>query len=263
MRRNLLFWGLILISFGGIFVLDGFKLLPGNPIEYLWQIFLIILGSWILLNSIWKPKSTKSETTSILLNGATRATIRINHGAGRLNINSGTKNGDLLTYSSMGKIQENVSRTSDSVEARLSPGSDIIPLVGFAEVFNWDLELSNAIPLSLFLETGASQTYANLSKLNITDLKISTGASTSTIILPSVPKTSNVSINAGVASMKVQIPVNVAARIRVKDGLLSLNIDNVRFKRVDPNTYQSNDYTNATNRSEIKIEAGVGSISIR
>ena len=44
MRRSYLFWGVILISFGSIFILDGINLLPGNPLEYLWQVFLIILG---------------------------------------------------------------------------------------------------------------------------------------------------------------------------------------------------------------------------
>lgn len=262
MRRNFLFWGIILVAFGGIFILDGIGSLPGNPLEYLWQIFLIILGAWILLNSFRKPTYSKNETLAIELKEAKRATIHINHGAGQLKINSGEFSENLLTCSSMGTIQEILTRTSDSIEVRLSPGSDILPLVGFAEGFNWDLELNKSIPLRLFLETGASQTTANLSDLNITDLKISTGASSSTILLPSIPTSSNVSIHAGVASLKVQVPENVAARIRVKDGLSTLNIDKDRFERIDSNTYLSRDFATRDHRTEIKIEAGVGSISI-
>jgi len=262
MRRSFLFWGIILISFGSIFILDGIDILPGNPLEYLWQVFLIILGTWIILNSRWRPKGEKTEYSSISLLGATHAKIRINHGAGHLNINSGAKKGDLLTYSSMGTVQQFVRHDNEFIEVRLSPGSDIIPLVGLGEGFNWDLQLSNEIPLSLILETGASQTYANLGDLNITDLKLSTGASTNSITLPSIPKRSDVSINAGVASLTVQIPANVSARIRVKDGLTSLTIDKDRFPRIDSNTYQSQDYSYGTHRTEIKIESGVGSISI-
>ena len=262
MRRNHLFWGIILVSFGGIFILDAIDFVPGNPLEYLWQVFMIILGTWIIINSYRRPRYEKYEYTSIDLEGATRAKIRINHGAGHLNINSGAKKGDLLAYSSMGTIQQYIRRDNEMLDVRLSPGSDIIPLVGLAEGFNWDFQLSKEIPLSLILETGASQTHANLSDLNITDLKISTGASTSSIILPSIPERSDISINAGVASLNIQIPSNVYARIRVKDGLTSLTIDKDRFSRIDANTYQSQGYDLGTHRTEIKIEAGVGSISI-
>jgi len=262
MRRSYLFWGIILVTFGGIFILDGINLLPGYPLEYLWQVFLIVLGAWIILNSLWRPKGEKTEYSSIALHGATHAKIRINHGAGHLKINSGAKKGELLTYSSMGTVQQYVRQDNEFIEVRLSPGSDIIPLVGLGEGFNWDLQLGNEIPLSLILETGASQTYANLSDLNITNLKLSTGASTSSIILPSIPKRSEVSINAGVASLNIQIPANVSARIRVKDGLTSLSIDKDRFTRIDANTYQSPEYSFGTHQTEIKIEAGVGSITI-
>jgi len=262
MRRSYIFWGVILISFGGIFILDGINLLPGNPLEYLWQVFLIILGTWIIINSCRKTKDEKTEYFSIALQGATQAKIRINHGAGLLNINSGAKKGELLTYSSMGTIQQYTRQDGDFMEARLSPGSDIIPLLGLAEGFNWNIQLNNEIPLSLILETGASQTIADFSDLNITDLKLSTGASTSTIVLPSIPNKSEVSVNAGVASLNIQVPVNVSARIRVKDDLTSLSIDKDRFTRIDANTYQSQDYSYGAHQTEIKIEAGVGSITI-
>jgi hypothetical protein len=262
MRRSYLFWGIILVSFGSIFILDGFNLLPGNPLEYLWQVFLIILGAWIILNSRWRPKSEKTEYSAIALQGATRAKIHINHGAGYLNINSGANNGELITCSSMGTIQQSVRQDNGALEVRLSPGSDIIPLVGLAEGFNWDLQLTNKIPLSLILETGASQTNANFSDLNITYLKLSTGASTSKIVLSSIAERSEISINAGVASLNIEVPANVSARIRVKDGLTSLSIDKDRFTRIDANTYQSQDYSYGTHLTEIKIEAGVGSITI-
>jgi hypothetical protein len=263
MRRSYIFWGIILVSFGSIFILDGINPLPGNPFDYLWQVFLIILGVWILLNVLWRTKGEKTEYLTIPLQGATRAKIRINHGAGSLNINSGTKDGELLTCSSMGTVQQYSSLVNGILEVRLSPGADIVPLVGLGEGFNWDLQLINRIPLSLILETGASQTYANLSDLNIPDLKLSTGASTTTIVLSSIAESSNVSINAGVASMNIQVPENVSARIRVKDGLTSLSINKDRFPRVDANTYQSQDYSYGIKRTEIKIEAGLGSITIQ
>jgi hypothetical protein len=248
--------------FGGIYILDGLEILTGNPLEYLWIIFLIFLGTWIIINSLWKPNRGMIENSSIGLRGANRGTIRISHGAGHLNINSGAGEGDLITYSSRGSINKKIIETNGLLDVRLSPDSDILPMVGFSETLNWDLKLSEKIPLYLILETGASQTTADLSKLNIPDLKLSTGASSTSITLPSMPERADVSINAGVASLNLKIPTNIGARIRVKDGLTSLNIDKDRFIRVDENTYQSLDFNQQSQRTEIKIEAGVGSITI-
>lgn len=263
MRRNFIFWGIILVVFGGIFVWDGFDLLPGNPLEYLWLLFLIILGSWIVISSFWKPYRGESKTISVGTQGAQRAKIQIAHGAGHLTINSGAEKGNLLTYSSQRTIHKEIKLLYDFLDVRLSPDSEIIPLAGLSESLNWDIKLCEEIPLSLIMETGASQTTADLSKLNITDLKLSTGASTTSITLPSIPEHAKVSINAGIAAINIQIPTNVAARIRVKDGLSSLSINKDRFVRLDDNTYQSHDFTQHANRTDIRIEAGLGSITIK
>ncbi|HCM96132.1 MAG: hypothetical protein A2X25_04245 [Chloroflexi bacterium GWB2_49_20] len=262
MRRNYLFWGIVLVAFGGIFFLNAMDRLPGNALGYFWQLFLIILGSWVIINSIWIPGREGKENFSVSLQGAACANIHITHGAGRVNITSGANLGELLTCISTGTTQQKTRLSNGTLDVRISPGSDIMPLVGFAEGFNWDLALSDAIPISLTLETGASQTMADLSDLYITDLKISTGASTTSITLPGKPELAYVSINAGVATLDIKIPENVAAKIRMKDGLTSLNLDNNRFTRIEGNRYESQNYNQSTQRSEITIEAGVGSITI-
>jgi hypothetical protein len=53
----------------------------------------------------------------------------------------------------------------------------------------------------------------------------------------------------------------VAASIRIKSGITSLNI-NPRFSRLENGQYQSSDYSTASNRVDMTIDAGVGSIEI-
>ena len=70
-------------------------------------------------------------------------------------------------------------------------------------------------------------------------------------------------LKAGAASINITIPAGVAGRIRVKEGLTSLNVDKDRFPQVDSRMYQSTDFDTATNRAEINIEAGLGAITIK
>ena len=262
MKKSYIFWGAILILAGCIFFLYGKNMLPGNPLDYLWQVFLILLGVWIIINSQWKRKNFDGEIASIALNGANQSRIQINHGAGRININSGTNRENLLTYSSVGTIQHYTSYDGNNLDVRLSPTSNILPFVGLGEGFNWDLRLNNEIPIILIIETGACNTYLNLIDLKITELKLSTGASKSTIILPSTIQKSNVLINAGVASLDIHIPKNIKARIRIKEGLTSLSIDKNHFVRSGVDTYHSIDFNKGEYQTDIKIESGVGSITI-
>jgi hypothetical protein len=262
MRRNYLFWGIVFVVFSGTFLLKGFNLLPGNILGYFWQVFLIILGSWILFNSIWKPVLDLNEMFSVNMQGAKTARLRINHGAGKLSIGSGVKNGEFLFCKSSGRIQHKSVLKGETLEISLSPSADILPFLGFAEGFNWNINLSGDIPLRLDLETGASHTIADLSDLNIIDLNISTGASRTALILPAIPDKSRVTINAGVASLDLQIPKEIGAQISLKNEMTTLKIDDDRFFRSMDKKYQTKNFEQSSKRSEIIIEAGVGTIFI-
>jgi hypothetical protein len=55
--------------------------------------------------------------------------------------------------------------------------------------------------------------------------------------------------------------VGVAANIRIKSGIASVNV-NSRFPRLDGGMYQSSDFSTASNRIDMTINAGVGSIEV-
>jgi hypothetical protein len=70
-------------------------------------------------------------------------------------------------------------------------------------------------------------------------------------------------VEAGAASLNIHVPDGTAARIRVKEGVTSMNVDTNRFPRLGPGIYQSTDFDTASDRSEINIESGLGSVSIK
>jgi hypothetical protein len=260
MRRTYLFWGVILIILSGLILLRAFGAVSINLLDYFWQIFLIILGVWIIINSTWKPKS--NHKLSIDLQNASQARINISHGAGRVNIKSGALPNELLSCTSNSSIFHTETLSGSTLKVSIKPETNVIPFMSIPEGLNWDLNLSNTTPLSLVFETGASQTVADLSDLLVTNLKISTGASTMSLILPSKLAKCQVTISAGAATLGLCVPPNVAASIRMKDGLSNFNIDTDRFIRMNGNSYQSQDYNQSSNQAEITIEAGVGSITI-
>jgi hypothetical protein len=113
--------------------------------------------------------------------------------------------------------------------------------------------------MSLKLESGAAETHMDLSALTIIDLDVTAGVGTTTVVLPRAGQV-RARMQAGVGALVVRVPPSMAARIRVTRGLGSLHIAD-RFPRTT-NAYESPDYATASNRVEMRVEAGVGRIAV-
>jgi hypothetical protein len=124
----------------------------------------------------------------------------------------------------------------------------------------WEVALAPGIPLSVDVQTGASDAALDLSGLTVPTLELHTGASHSRLTLPARGHTS-VRIEAGAASVNVQVPDGVAARIRFRGGLANRSIDKARVPR-SGDEFRSADYDTAENRADIDIQGGAGSFTV-
>jgi hypothetical protein len=232
----------------------------GDIFGYFWPLLIIAFGIWLIVGFFARHQPVEGEQASIPLEGATSAYVKLDHGVGRLTLRSGAGSDELLN----GKFGNGLSYKSRVEAGRLEvklrtshqawawwPG----------ESLDWDIHLNRDIPLGLKIDSGASASILDLSDLRVTDLDIDTGASSTELTLPANAVNTHVDIDTGASSLKVSIPSGVAASIRVKSGIASVNV-NPRFPRLDGGLYQSTDYGTAANRVDMTIDAGVGSIEV-
>jgi predicted membrane protein len=133
---------------------------------------------------------------------------------------------------------------------------------GPGRTLDWSVSLNETIPLSLDLQTGANEARIDLSSLQVTDLLLQTGASSTQVTLPTNASHTKAVIRSGAASVSVRVPSGVAARIKAQGGLADIRVDRSRFPRVG-SVYESENYASAENRVDIDIETGVGSVDVR
>jgi hypothetical protein len=261
MVRGRIFWGLVVLLVGILLLLDNLGYFPGvNIWGLIWPVFLIALGGWILWNYFSKG-SRQVEHVTIPTEGAQRARIRFQHGAGRIDISAGTSQESLIEGDFGGGVDVSKHQSDVGVEIRLKvPGNIFAFDWSPGQSLDWSMRLNRDIPLTLSLETGASESRLDLSDLRVTDLELRFGAGSTSLTLPTNAGFTRVVIGSGVASLNVIVPQGVAARIHSSGGLSNISVSD-RFAR-NGNLYQSPDYENAVNKAEMDIEMGVGSVSI-
>ncbi len=265
MRRNQLLWGVILLLVGGLMLLNAMGVrLPGgiSPMDLFWPAILILAGVWVLFGVMMRGQ-VEVENATVNLQGAREANLKINHGAGELKIHSGAGMGELARGSFAGGLDQKASLNGDRLEVRMRPARDFMdfPFFGPRVQLDWDVALNADIPLALTLSAGANKSDVDLRDLNVTDLKVETGASETKVTLPSRGRL-RADFDLGAASLEVIVPEGVSARIRASVGAAELKIDTTRFP-YSGNVYQSPDFDSALNAVDISIDAGAASIKVR
>ena len=258
-KRGSLFWGSVLVVLAVLLLLKQLNLIS-DVFGFFWPLVLIALGIWFIVSFINRHQPVEGQHASIPLEGATSAFIKLDHGAGRVDVHSGAAVGEVLNGTFGNGLDYKSHVESGILEVKLRTPQQFW-MMWPGEGMDWDVHLTSEIPLRLKFDSGASSSTLDLSDLKVTDLNIDTGASSTVLTLPANAGNTHVDIDTGASSVKINIPTSVAASIRLKTGLASVNV-NSRFPRLENGLYQSADYTTALNRADITIDSGVGSIDI-
>jgi hypothetical protein len=262
MNRSGVFWGAILILLGVLLLLNSLGILPFNVWTVFWPLALVIFGISLLVGAFAGRGQETAENLALQLKGFEEAEVAINYGAGKLTIDSGAAPDELLNGTFRGGVEHRLGDKGEKALVELRSPSTFFWEWWSWRDRSWTLYLNNDIPLDLRLDTGASETYVDLSKTRTHVLRLKTGASSNELILPSAAGETRVEIEGGAGSVSVRVPEGVAARI---DGSVSagdLNVDRTRFPRAG-STFQSDGYDIASHKVDIHVSFGAGEVKIR
>ena len=267
MRTNRMFWAILMVGLGFLFLANNLGLMSVNVWGLIWPAFLIMLGISFLLGKTRGSEEMVLEEGSINLEGAERATVTVKHGAGKLTVNSSAESGTLASGKFANGLDARVKRDGNQLNVIMQSHSPAFPDIMFpwnwisGNGFQWDFGFTKDIPLHLVFETGAVDAHLDLTDLQVKDLLLKTGASSTNITLPAAAGLTQVRVEAGAAAVNIRVPEGVAARIEAEVGLAAVSVNQSRFPKLNE-YYQSVDYESAENKADIRIEAGLGSIEI-
>lgn len=260
MRRDNIFWGVALIVFGTLFLLQNQGLI-GNVFEFFWPIVLILLGSWIVANVFWKPSAVSGESFTVPLGTARHVRYRFNHGAAQIIINGDAPAGTAIVGSSAVVGSHSSRSDGDRLEVKVETGPSFIPILGPGDGV-WHYQISKDVPVTVTVEAGASTFDIDLKDTLASRLELKVGASTVNVTMPA-HGVSELDIEGGAATFNVRIPEGVSARVNTVEGFVSLHVDEGRFPQAASGLYESANFDMAPDRVLIVIKAGVGTVNVK
>jgi len=261
-RTGRIFWPLVLIAVGVLLLagqLSNGAFDAGAFIGRWWPILLVGLGLAILLETAWPRRTAADVPVAVDLAGASSADVRIDFGAGRLEVLRAAPGhlvdgmlggGGRVDAAGPGRVR--LQADASAWWAGRWPG---------AGGFQWRAGITPDVPVALRVYTGASENLLDLSTLRVVQLEMHTGASESRVVLPEAAGSTSVRVEAGAAAIHLRVPPGVAARIAGTMAIGTASVDERRFPRT-AGGWMSPDWASATNRVDVSYQGGVGGISV-
>ncbi len=125
---------------------------------------------------------------------------------------------------------------------------------------DWDVKLSNRVPVDLVAHLGAGQATLSLATLDLRSVEVHMGAGELLLDLTGSPKQSyDVRINGGVGSARIRVPRSVGIRATAKGGIGSIDMRGLE-KRGD-------EWVNAGHEQDpvtihLEVRGGVGEVVV-
>ena len=261
--RRGVFWPLLLIALGLIFLLQNFGFISGvswRAVASLWPLLLVLIGLDIAFARRW-PLPTLAVEVAVIAAGlalvayspnlspgvfvfgdgngggetdvaaprgdATQLLLTLNGGATQAYLVRGGSSQLVEAHSANADLRLRVSGTKARPDVRLDQTSnDFFHSVGAGDI---QIRVASDVPTSLTVNAGAGEFDIDLSDVRVTDARVNVGASSMRFVMPTPSGDVAIRMNGGASNITIVVPDGVEARIATTGGLLSLRSDNPRL----------------------------------
>ena len=197
--------------------------------------------------------------------GINEATLNFGGGAGEFKIEGTTDQLiDANTETEFGSYvlttKSNEGSKSSVIDLKME-GKDNIKLKNFdSNNNNVDIKLNNQPLWSIDLGLGAGKGNFDLSDFKVKKVNIGAGAAEIDLKLGDKADLTEVVINAGVASITVEVPESAGCELSTNGAMNVRELDN--FEKVKDGLYRTSNYDKATKKINIKYEGGLSRLEV-
>lgn len=296
MKVNTLFWGILFVLIGGLFLLSNMAVLDVNW-GTVWRLWPMILVFWGLSIMVYKQRTPwyvvmlmvlliifmigAAATTSWFhrdFNFASgegyqqefeepiapdthQATFRLQSGAGRFFIRD--------TTSQLIKASTEVNFGKYVLTREESDHSAYVTLDFRGRSRGWnfgnthnrvDVRLNSNPTWTIYLEVGAASGDFDLTPYKVEELRIDAGASSMKVRLGDKSEETRVKVKTGASSTTIEVPESVGCEVQLETALSGKRIRG--FDKISGSRYQTSNFDSAAKKIYIDVSAGVSQIRV-
>jgi N-terminal domain of toast_rack, DUF2154 len=229
----------------------------------------VLVGATLVVTSgcnIITNGKVKEELISIEKDNAKSLDVNVDLGAGKLNV---TKGGNewvegIAEYSHKQlKPEVSYKLKGSKGKVKIEQGKHKLPNVKIGKFKNeWNLKLTDQIPLDLDVDAGASKTDLDLKGLDLNSLDIENGVGELTVDLGGDWKKGfKTKIETGVGKTTIILPSDIGVKIHSNKGIGKANV--VDFISKGNGVYVNEAYESSKETVTVDMDMGVGEVSFK
>lgn len=204
-----------------------------------------------------------TDEASIPLDGAAIATISVEQGAGEMTLSGGAAGimEASFTYN-VPQWKPEVTYDVTGNRGRLTVRQPRDINLAFGEQrYEWDIRLTDDVPLNLSVSVGAGTSEMDLGSLSLTGFELQTGAGGATIDLSGYDSQGfRAVVRGGAGRIAIILPTQPGVSLTTRLGVGQLDISGLTRQG---DIYVNEAYGSATEVIDVVVEAGVGKIDVR
>ncbi|MEZ4900299.1 MAG: DUF5668 domain-containing protein [Spirosomataceae bacterium] len=217
-------------------------------------------------------KDGETHFSEPLVEGITEATLNFGAGAGEFTIegttaqlieaDADTKFGNYVMTAKRNEGTK-TSIVDFEMESKDKSGRKRIRIRDFDNMDNQvKMSLSDKPVWSFDFGLGAGEGKFDLSDYKVKKVKLGAGAADIKLKLgEGIEDNADIDIDAGVASIKVELPTSVGCELKIDGALNSKDLDN--FEKISDGLYRTANYDAAKKKIKIKYDGGVSSLEVK
>lgn len=255
-----MFWGLVLVALGVLFLLANTGVLASVDWNYVWPVVLIGLGVWLILARIGPGSASGSVDSSEPREGLQQARLEIAVGAGQVDVRAAPV-GERL-------YQARLEHAGSSPQIKLDRSTGTVRV---SQRLDWfigarrirlDAQLSDAIPWQVSCATGAIRGAFDLASTTLTGFDCQTGASRIDLYLGPPKGVVPLRIQGGGLTVNVVRPAGAAIKVFAAGGAVQLRGDGSRQDGVGSRAWSSTGADVASDRYELSVSGGAITVNV-
>lgn len=296
MKLSSLFWGVLFVLIGGLFLLNNLGVLnvDWTTVWRLWPMILVVWGLSIMVGNQRPPwyavvlmiglmifmivafaatqwvhgdfdvatGNSYSQTFEEPMAPKTEhATFRLQSGAGKFIIRD--------TTTQLVKAETEVSFGKYDLSREQTDNSTYVTLDFRGRSRNWnfgggrnraEVQLNTTPAWNIYIDVGAASANFDLTPYKVEELRLNAGASSLRVRLGDRSEETRVRIKTGASSTTVEVPESVGCEVRLQTALSGKRIRG--FEKISSSRYQTANFDDAARKMYIDVEAGVSQITV-